>query len=97
MTTSHQVSVEVYAVCAGAVIYETGSLTKGAQTGHSQPPARGTARGQRWQRYVGDRGDVIGVDRFGASAPVPVVMLEYGFTMEHVCTRALALLGRTHV
>ena len=51
---------------------------------------------QGWHRYVGDRGDVIGVDRFGASAPGPVVMREYGFTVEHVCARALALLGRTH-
>jgi transketolase len=51
---------------------------------------------QGWHRYVGDQGDVIGVDRFGASAPGPVVMHEYGFTVEHVCTRARALLERTH-
>ena len=47
---------------------------------------------QGWHRYVGDRGDVIGVDRFGASAPGPVVMREYGFSVENVCQRALALL-----
>ncbi len=47
---------------------------------------------QGWHRYVGDRGDVIGVDRFGASAPGPVVMREYGFTVENVCARAMALL-----
>jgi transketolase len=46
-----------------------------------------------WCRYVGDRGDVIGVDRFGASAPGEVVMREYGFTVENVCRRARALLG----
>jgi hypothetical protein len=40
----------------------------------------------------GDRGDVLGVDRFGASAPGDVVMREYGFTAESVCKRALALL-----
>jgi transketolase len=51
---------------------------------------------QGWHRYVGDQGDVIGVDRFGASAPGPVVMREYGFTVEHVCRRARALLERTH-
>ncbi len=45
-----------------------------------------------WRRYVGDHGDVIGVDRFGASAPGPVVMREYGFTVENVCRRAVALL-----
>ena len=38
-------------------------------------------------------GDVLGVDRFGASAPGDVVMREYGFTAENVCKRAMALLG----
>ncbi|MGB8181637.1 MAG: transketolase C-terminal domain-containing protein, partial [Stellaceae bacterium] len=47
---------------------------------------------QGWHRYVGDRGDVLGVDRFGASAPGDVVMREYGFTIENVCKRTLALL-----
>jgi len=48
---------------------------------------------QGWHRYVGDRGDVIGVGGFGASAPGPVVMREYGFTVENVCQRALGLLN----
>jgi transketolase len=47
---------------------------------------------QGWSRYVGDRGDVIGVDRFGASAPGDVAMREYGFTVENICERVLALL-----
>jgi transketolase len=47
---------------------------------------------QGWHRYVGDHGDVLGVDRFGASAPGSVVMREYGFTVENVCKRTLALL-----
>jgi transketolase len=51
---------------------------------------------QGWHRYVGDRGDIIGVDRFGASAPGPVVMREYGFSVENVCERALALLKRKY-
>jgi transketolase len=46
---------------------------------------------QGWHRYVGDRGDVLGIDRYGASAPGEVVMREYGFTVENVCKRALAL------
>ena len=50
-----------------------------------------------WHRYVGDRGDIIGVDRFGASAPGPVVMHEYGFSVENVCERAVALLKRGDV
>jgi transketolase len=47
---------------------------------------------QGWHRYVGDRGDVIGVDRFGASAPGPVVMREYGFTVENILRRTMSLL-----
>jgi transketolase len=49
---------------------------------------------QGWHRYVGDHGDVIGIDRFGASAPGEVVMREYGFTVENVCKRAFALVQK---
>jgi transketolase len=47
---------------------------------------------QGWSRYVGNHGDVLAVDRFGASAPGEIVMREYGFTVANVCRRALALL-----
>ncbi|MEA5450690.1 transketolase [Leptolyngbya sp. CCNP1308] len=46
-----------------------------------------------WCRYVGSEGDVIGVDRFGASAPGGLVMEKFGFTVENVVSRAKALLG----
>ncbi len=46
---------------------------------------------QGWHRYVGDAGDVLSVERFGASAPGEVVLHEYGFTVEEVCKRARAL------
>jgi transketolase len=49
---------------------------------------------QGWHRYVGDLGDVIGLDHFGSSAPAPVLMREYGFTVENVCKRAMALLEK---
>jgi len=49
---------------------------------------------QGWHRYVGDGGDVIGIERFGASAPGNVVMEKLGFTVNHVVERALALLER---
>jgi transketolase len=55
----------------------------------------GTTQG--WHRYVGDLGDVFGLDHFGASAPGPVLMREYGFTVENVCKRALALLEKNNV
>jgi transketolase len=44
-----------------------------------------------WDRYADD---AIGIDHFGASAPVAVVMEKFGFTPEHVVERALALLAR---
>jgi transketolase len=47
-----------------------------------------------WHRYVGDRGEVIGIERFGASAPGNVVMEKFGLTADHVVERALALLGK---
>jgi transketolase len=44
-----------------------------------------------WERWVGSEGDVLCVDRFGASAPGGVVMKEYGFSVDHVVARARAL------
>ncbi|HEY1804351.1 MAG TPA: transketolase, partial [Terracidiphilus sp.] len=44
-----------------------------------------------WWKYVGSTGDVIGLDRFGASAQGPVVMKELGFTAENVATSAKKL------
>ena len=44
---------------------------------------------QGWHRYVGAAGDVVSVERFGASAPSEVLLREYGFTVEAVCRHAL--------
>ena len=49
---------------------------------------------QGWQRYVGDAGGIVSVDRFGASAPAEVLLREYGFTVEAVCAQARATLAR---
>jgi transketolase len=49
---------------------------------------------QGWWKYVGLDGDVIGLDRFGASAPAATVMKELGFTAENVAARAKALLKK---
>ena len=46
-----------------------------------------------WERYVGIDGAIIGVTDFGASAPGPVVMREFGFTPEHVVETAKRILG----
>jgi len=39
---------------------------------------------QGWQKWVGDAGDVLAVDRYGASAPASRIFKEYGFTVENV-------------
>jgi transketolase len=47
-----------------------------------------------WDRYVGNQGDVVCMDGFGASAPGGTVLQKFGFTAENVATRALALLKK---
>jgi transketolase len=47
---------------------------------------------QGWERYIGGQGDMLAVERFGASAPAEVLLPEYGFTVDSVCARAKALL-----
>jgi transketolase len=44
-----------------------------------------------WWKYVGQDGAVIGLDRFGASAPGPKVMAELGFSAENVAAQAKKL------
>ena len=46
-----------------------------------------------WHRWSGDEGDVLAVDRFGASAPWEDLAREYGFTVENVVARVERLLG----
>ena len=45
-----------------------------------------------WCKYVTDDGDVLGITKFGESAPGEEVMAEYGFTVDNVVARAKALL-----
>ena len=47
-----------------------------------------------WIKYTTDEGDVIGIDKFGESAPGEEIMKEYGFTVENVIKRVKALLGK---
>jgi transketolase len=49
-----------------------------------------------WRAYTGFEGDVIGIDRFGESAPAGEVAAELGFTAAAVAARALRLLAGTH-
>ena len=50
------------------------------------------AHPQPWYRWVGDAGDVLGLERFGASAPAGRLFAELGFTAESVADRVRALL-----
>lgn len=47
-----------------------------------------------WHRYTTDDGDVLGIDKFGESAPGNEVMAEYGFTVENVVKRAKRLIDK---
>jgi len=48
-----------------------------------------------WERYVGDNGASVGINRFGASAPGGRIFQELGITPENVAARAKVLLGKT--
>lgn len=45
-----------------------------------------------WSRYTGSEDNVIGINKFGASAPGSTVMKEYGFTAENVAAKVKSLL-----
>ncbi len=44
-----------------------------------------------WHKYVGFEGDTVSIDRFGASAPGPVCLEKFGFTVDNVVAKAKAL------
>jgi transketolase len=46
-----------------------------------------------WHKYVGDSGIVIGLDRFGASAPGEDALNKLGFNVDNIVTRAKALVN----
>ena len=45
-----------------------------------------------WHRWVGERGDIVGMTTFGASAPYKALYEHFGFTADNVCARAQAVL-----
>jgi transketolase len=47
-----------------------------------------------WHQWVGDGGDIIGINKFGASAPASENYKQYGFTVENVTQRAKKLIGK---
>lgn len=51
-------------------------------------------RSQGWERWVGDCGAIMSIDRFGSSAPYGVLFEKYGFTVDSVIAHAKRLIGR---
>jgi len=47
-----------------------------------------------WHKYAGCRGKIIGLDRFGESAPAELLFKEFGFTVEHVVSSVEEVMGR---
>jgi len=50
--------------------------------------------GAGWQKYVGDDGEIISLEHFGASASAGVLFKEYGFTAESVVAAAKRTIAR---
>lgn len=46
-----------------------------------------------WQRYLSSEGDMISIERFGVSAPGPLAMEKFGYTVDNVVAKAKELLG----
>jgi transketolase len=49
---------------------------------------------QGWERWVGDRGESISVERYGASAPYKTIFAHYGLTVDNVIQRAYQLIHK---
>ena len=47
-----------------------------------------------WRDWVGETGDIIGITRFGASAPAKELFKQYGFTVENILERATKIVKR---
>jgi transketolase len=47
-----------------------------------------------WHKYTGFDGDIISIDRFGASAPAETLFEKFGFTVENVVNKAKAVAGK---
>ncbi|MDQ0243618.1 transketolase [Bacillus fengqiuensis] len=47
-----------------------------------------------WKKYVGDEGEVIAIDRFGASAPSDKILEEYGFTVENLVAKMKQMINK---
>jgi len=51
---------------------------------------------QGWEKYLGDYGEAISIEKFGASAPYEVLFKEYGFTTENILAAVQRVLSKVH-
>jgi transketolase len=51
---------------------------------------------QGWEKYIGDFGEAISIEKFGASAPYEIIFKEYGFTTENIVAAVKRVLGNVH-
>ena len=51
--------------------------------------------GMGWQKYVGDFGEAMSIETFGASAPDNILYEKYGFAVENVVVTAKRVLSKT--
>jgi transketolase len=49
---------------------------------------------QGWEKYVGDRGSVISLNHFGASAPAKAIFEKFGYTVDNVVAQAVSVVSR---
>lgn len=52
---------------------------------------------QGWEKYLGEFGEAISIEKFGASAPYEVLFNEYGFTVENVLAAVKRVLSKVHI
>jgi transketolase len=49
---------------------------------------------QGWEKWVGERGEILSIDHYGASAPYQVILEHFGFTVENIVNKALKMLSK---
>jgi transketolase len=52
---------------------------------------------QGWHKWIGTNGALVTLDHYGASAPAPKLMEEFGFTAEHVVEKVLAAIEKVSI
>ena len=49
---------------------------------------------QGWDKYIGDYGEAVSIEKFGASAPYEIIFKEYGFSVDSVVKKVKTLLSK---